>query len=48
MDERREAGQLPWEPSRMEFGMRVAKIAVVKGYNEGLRRGSPIVLETTQ
>ena len=44
MDERREAGKLPWEPSRMEFGIRVAKIAVAKGFNEGIRRGSTGVL----
>lgn len=38
MNERKEAGKIPWEPSRMEFGIQVAKVAVVKGYNEGISR----------
>ena len=40
MEERKEARKLPWEPSRMEFAIRVASIAYAAGWNEGHKGGS--------
>ena len=35
MEERKVARKLPWEPSRMDFAMKVAKIAYERGYDDG-------------
>jgi hypothetical protein len=35
MEERKEARKLPWEPSRMEFAIRVSEIAHQKGFAAG-------------
>ena len=35
MEERKVAKLLPWEPSRMDFAMKVAEIAYERGYNDG-------------
>ena len=34
MEERKKQGKLPWEPSRMELAMKVAKIAYENGYHK--------------
>jgi hypothetical protein len=40
MASRREARKLPFEPSRMEFAVRIASLAYSKGYNEGYKSGN--------
>ncbi len=35
MEERKVAKLLPWEPSRMDFAVKVAKIAYERGYDDG-------------
>ncbi len=35
MEERKVAKLLPWEPSRMDFAIKVAEIAYERGYNDG-------------
>jgi hypothetical protein len=35
MEERKAAKLLPWEPSRMDFAVKVAEIAYERGYNDG-------------
>jgi hypothetical protein len=39
LNERKEARQLPWEPSRMEFAMKVAEIAYDRGWSDGHKSG---------
>jgi hypothetical protein len=34
MEERKVSKLLPWEPSRMEFAMKVAEIAYERGYEQ--------------
>ncbi len=38
MEERKVAKLLPWEPSRMNFAVKVAEIAYERGYNDGWDR----------
>ena len=38
MEERKVAKLLPWEPSRMDFAVKVAEIAYERGYTDGCDR----------
>jgi hypothetical protein len=39
MEERKAAKLLPWEPSRMDFAVKVAKIAYDRGWSDGHKCG---------